>query len=63
MRAAFARASSATSGLRLCGIMLEPVENASSRLAHWSVSSENRATSAARRDRCVAPIAATARNS
>ena len=58
-----ARASSAVSGFRFCGIMLDPVEYASSRLAHPSAGSVHRARSAASLDACVAVIATTAMNS
>ena len=63
MRPAFARASSAVSGFRFCGMMLEPVVYASSSSAQPSAGSVHRARSAASRERCVAQIDASARNS
>ena len=57
IRAAFARASSAVSGFRFCGMMLDPVVYASSSSAHPSAGSVHRARSAASRERWVAQIA------
>ncbi len=57
------RASSATSGLRFWGMMLEPVANSSGRPMKPNSSLAQRTISSASRDRCIIVIAAAAWNS
>src|SRR5450830_446380 len=63
MRPALPRASSATSGFFFCGMMLDPVEYASSGVTKPNSLVAHRMTSSASRDRSTAIIAATNANS
>ena len=63
MRPVLARISSAASGLRFCGMIDEPVENESLRLAKRNWALDQITSSSASRDRCTAQIEATDRNS
>ena len=58
MRPTLARTSSAASGLRFCGMIEEPVENASGRLTKPKGWLAHRISSSARRERCSAHWAA-----
>ena len=62
-RPALPRVSSATSGFRFCGIMLDPVLCRSGSLANPNSAMAHSTTSSARRDRCVPRIEHAARNS
>ena len=57
------RTSSAASGLRFCGMIEEPVEKASLSLTKPNCGVVHRTISSAKRDRCVAEIAAAAKAS
>ncbi len=62
-RPALPRTSSATSGLRFCGMIDEPVEKASPTRANPNSLEAHRTISSPRRDRVVDRIAAADRNS
>ena len=53
----FARTSSAASGLRFCGMMLEPVDHASDIRTNPNWADDQITISSARRERCCAQIA------
>ncbi len=57
------RTSSATSGLRFCGMIDEPVENASPTVHQPNSEEAHSTTSSHSRERCTAVVAAAARNS
>ncbi|MCY1305211.1 hypothetical protein D9M70_550050 [compost metagenome] len=63
MRPVLARTSSAASGFFFCGMIEEPVENASDRRMKPNCGVDQMTISSARRDRCVAVIDAIDRNS
>ena len=63
IRPGFARTSSAASGLRFCGIIDEPVVNASDSWIKPNLSVDQMTISSAKRERCVAQIEAADRNS
>src|SRR6056300_530568 len=63
IRPGFARTNSAASGLRFWGIIDDPVEKASESRINPKRSDDQNTISSAKRDRCVAVIAAAARYS
>src|ERR687894_430240 len=60
MRPALPRTSSAASGLRFCGMIEEPVENASDRRTKPNWAEVHSTISSAKRDRCTAQMEAAA---
>ena len=63
IRPTLARTSSAASGFRFCGMIEEPVENRSDSATKPNCADDQITSSSAKRDRCVAEIAAALRNS
>src|ERR1700761_424964 len=63
MRPVLPRTNSAASGLRFCGMMDEPVEKASESFTKPNCGVVQRTISSAKRERCVAQIAAALKTS
>ena len=63
MRPILARINSAASGLRFCGMMLEPVDHLSDMATKRNWADDQITSSSASRDRCMAQMLAADRNS
>src|SRR6056300_17438 len=63
IRPTLARINSAAAGFFFCGMMDEPVENRSERVTKRNCAEDQITNSSAKRDKCIAQIDATDRNS